>query len=112
MTGAEERQPWELGGDADGSAAPVNPTNAPIDEEERGAHAAHAGPDDLPADEEDEGEDDGEEDPEEAGPLDEEEPPPQRSHEDEGAVGAGSQYAAEDAADEEHAQPRGPAGAA
>ena len=117
----DERQPWEVAGDAEESGAPVNPTNEPITEEERRnptAQVDESGSSDER--EEDTGEPEGApddaqgedaEDPD-AGPLDDREPPPERTHEEEGEVGAGSQYAAEDARDEEHAEPRGPAGAA
>jgi hypothetical protein len=102
MTPADERQPWELAGDAAESGAPVNPTNEPRHEdEEREPEAATAHEE---ADVRSEGQD--------TGPLDDEEPPPERTHEEEGAVGAGSQYAAEDARDDDHGEPRGPAGAA
>jgi hypothetical protein len=91
----EERQPWELGGEAADSDAPANPTGEPISEDERG---------DL-ADDEPEGE-------EVSAPGDDEdEAPPERTHEDEGELGAGAQYAAEDA-EGDHSDPRGPAGAA
>ena len=100
MSSAGERQPWELEGE--GADPPAYPTNQPIEEEQRGEVAAHEDA------EEPSGEGEGEE---ETGPMDDEEPPPERTHEDEGAVGAGSQYAAEDARDEEHAEPKGPAGA-
>lgn len=99
MTSDDERQPWEFGGDAEGSDAPAYPTNEPLEEGERGELAAPK--------EADESSEAGEE----TGPLDDGEPPPERTHEDEGAVGAGSQYAAEDA-DDEHSEPQGPAGAA
>lgn len=101
MTSAGERQPWELEGEGADADPPAYPTNPPIEEEQRGRPAAHEDA------EEPSGEGEGED---ETGPLDDEEPPPERTHEDEGAVGAGSQYAAEDA-QEDHSEPRGPAGA-
>ncbi|MCA1656994.1 MAG: hypothetical protein LC713_04695 [Actinobacteria bacterium] len=103
MTSADEREPWELEDEGAESEVPDYPTNAPIEEEERGELAAHEDA------EEPFGAGEGEED--DTGPLDDEEPPPERTHEEEGAVGAGSQYAAEDAEDD-HSEPQGPAGAA
>lgn len=93
MSPDEERQSWELAGDGE----PVETTSEPIAEEDRGAGAEGS------ADERRHGE------PEEGGPEGDS-PPPERSHEDEGELGAGSQYAAEDAGP--HSEPRGPAGAA
>ncbi len=101
MTVADERQPWELGDEAGEPEAPLDPVNEPIEEDERG---------EVEAAEEAEGSSDEGDD---TGPLDDEEPPPERTHEDEGALGAGSQYADEDAQrEDDHSEPRGPAGAA
>jgi hypothetical protein len=86
----EERQPWELAEEESGE--PVEeaaPTSEPIDESERGRAG---GDEERPTRE------------------DEDDAPAERSHAEEGEVGAGSQYAEEDA--EEHSDPRGPAGGA
>jgi hypothetical protein len=112
MSAASEREPWELGDEEAQPDAPDYPTNEPIVEEQRGELTGRAdGGESSRSGDAPDVDDDDTEDPD-AGPLDDEEPPPERTHEEEGAVGAGSQYAAEDARDDEHAEPRGPAGAA
>ena len=93
MTG-DERQPWELAEESDDAERDMPATSEPIEEQERGR--ATDGPS-----EEEEGS---------SAQRAEGEPPPERSHQDEGEVGAGSQYAAEDA--REHSDPKGPAGGA
>jgi hypothetical protein len=103
MMPPDERPAWELGGEGDESAAPEHPTNAPLAEEERG---------ELAGDGHEEDEEAFNDDGEDTAAWDDEEPPSERSHEDEGELGAGSAYAAEDADEDEHAEPQGPAGAA
>jgi hypothetical protein len=85
----DERQPWELAEEESGE--PVQeapPTSDPIDESERG----RAGDED------------------EDRPDPEDDAPAERSHPEEGELGAGSQYAEADA--DEHSDPKGPAGGA
>ena len=113
MSFASEREPWELDEEGGKTETPEYPTNEPIFEEQRGEltgqtdEGESSGPGEGADDDDDSDDEDSD-----TGPLDEDEPPPERTHEEEGSLGAGSQYAAEDARDEEHAEARGPAGAA
>ena len=98
----DERQPWELADDESGHPREaVPPTSEPIEEEERGEAARKPPEDGKPRAR-----------PAKNGTPDwnDGKPPAERSHPEEGELGAGSQYAAEDA--DEHSEPKGPAGGA
>ena len=99
----DERQPWELADEESGSPRKAVPaTSEPIEEEERGEAAREPSEDGRPP----------KRAPKNGAPdwNNDGEPPPERSHPEEGELGAGSQYAAEDS--EEHSEPKGPAGGA
>ena len=88
----DDRQPWELGDDESGSPRKeVSPTSEPLEEEERGKAGERPAKNGEPD-------------------WNHEDAPAERSHSDEEDLGAGSQYAAEDA--HGHSEPKGPAGGA